>query len=259
MSACQIARAAPLPSIVVGREAVPVALDQEALDLAVLVRAGPHDDDVGDRPVADPALGAVEHPVVAVAPRARLQRDRVRAVLGLGQREGADLLEPRHGGQPALLLLLRPEHVDRLHRQPRLHAEERAEAAVAAVQLHVDQAARERAHARAAVPGDVLAEEPELGDPAHQRPRQLGRLPVLVDRGQHLLVDEAPHLDEVPPLLVGELLADHEVVGGERLAEVLVGDRRGGHALLLSSRGRSCPAPWRRPCACGCPAWREPA
>ena len=161
--------------------------------------------------------------------------------------------------QPALLLLLRAEHVDRLHRQPRLDAEERAEAAVAAVQLHVDQAARERAHARAAVPVDVLAVEPELGEPAHQRPRQLGRLPVVVDRGQHLLVDEAPHLDEVPPLLVGELLADQEVVGGERLAEVLVGNRRGGHALLLSSRGRSCPAPWRRPCACGCRAWPERA
>ena len=39
----------------------------------------------------------------------RLERDGVRAVLGLGQREGADLVEPRHRRQPALLLLLGPE------------------------------------------------------------------------------------------------------------------------------------------------------
>ena len=71
-----------------------------------------------------------------------------------------------------------PSMRDRLHRQPGLHAEERAEAAVAAVQLHVDEPAGERAHARAAVALDVLADEPQLGEPAHQRPRQLGALPV---------------------------------------------------------------------------------
>ena len=83
----------------------------------------------------------------------------------------------RHRRQPALLLLLGAEQRDRLHRQPGLHAEERAEAAVAAVQLHVDEAAGERAHARAAVALDVLAVEAELGEPAHQRPRQLGAPP----------------------------------------------------------------------------------
>jgi hypothetical protein len=65
-------------------------LDEEALDLAVLVRARPHDDDVGDRAVADPALCAVEDPAVAVAPRGGLERDGVRSVVGLGERERAD-------------------------------------------------------------------------------------------------------------------------------------------------------------------------
>ena len=138
-------------------------------------------------------------------------------------------------GSQRSLLLLGAEQVDRLHRQPGLDAEERAEAAVAAVQLHVDEAAGERAHAGAAVAGDVLAVEAEVGEPAHQRPRQLGALPVLVDRGQHLVVDEPPRAHEVIPLLVGELLAHEEVVGGQRVAEMLVGRR----------------SPWDHPFRCG--------
>jgi predicted Zn-dependent protease with MMP-like domain len=42
------------------------------------------------------------------------------AVTRLGQRERADLLQPGHWSQPALLLLLRPALRDRLHRQPGL-------------------------------------------------------------------------------------------------------------------------------------------
>ena len=118
-----------------GLEAGRVLLHEETLDLAVLVGARPHDDDIGDRAVADPPLRAVEHPCVAVAARAGLQRDGVRPVLGLGQRERPDRFQPRHGGQPARLLLLGAEEVDRLHRQSGLDAEKCAEAAVAAVQF----------------------------------------------------------------------------------------------------------------------------
>ncbi len=132
-------------------EARHVLLDEEALDLAVVLRARPHDHDVGDRSVADPALGAVEHPVVAVAARARLQCDGVRSVGGLSERERPDRLETRHRRQPARLLLLGAEQRDGLHRESGLHAEERAEAAVATMQLHVDETAGERAHPRAAV------------------------------------------------------------------------------------------------------------
>ena len=145
-------------------------------------------------------------------------------------------------GQPALALLLGAEQVDRSHRQAGLHAEERAEAAVAAVDLHVDEAPGERAHPRAAVALDAVADQAELAEAAEQRPRRLGALPVVVDHRKHLLVDEAPRAQEVVPLLVGELLADEEVVGRQRGAEVLV-----GHASWpwLSSRGRRCRAPCR--------------
>ena len=163
-------------------------------------------------------------------------------MVGLGQRERAGLLDAGHARKPALALLVGAEQVDRAHRQAGLHAEERAEAAVAAVDLHVHEAPGERAHPRAAVALDVVADQAELAEAPEQRPGRLRALPVLVDRRQHLLVDEAPRAQEVIPLLVGELLADEEVVGRQRLAEVLVGD---GRAPCVSSRGRRCRAPCR--------------
>ena len=211
-----------------------VRRDQEALHVAVVVRARPDDHDVRDRGVPDPALGAVDHVVVAVAACPGVERHRVRAVLGFGQREGADRLQARHRRQPALPLLLGAKHRDRLHREPRLHSQERPEAPVAPVQLHVDQARGQRGHARAAVAVDVLPDDAELGEPFDQRPGQLGALPVVVDGWQDLRVDEPPRGDEVLPLLVAELLADQQVVGGERLTEVCI-RHGGGHGVPPSS------------------------
>src|SRR6185369_3817197 len=103
-------------------------------------------------------------------------------------------------------------------------------------------AAGERAHAGAAVALDVVADQPQLGEPPHQGPGQLGPLPVLVDRREHLVVDEAPRGDELRRLLVAELLAHEEVVGGERLPEVLVRKRLRGHGADASrSFGRGRP------------------
>ena len=103
---------------------------------------------------------------------------------------------------------------------------------------------RERAHARAAVALDVVADEPELAEAPEQRPGRLRALPVLVDLGQDLLVDELARAEEVLPLLVAELLAHEEVVRGQRLAEMLVGHRRHG---AISSRRRRSRAPCRAP------------
>jgi hypothetical protein len=219
-----------------------VAVDEEAFDLPVGLVARPDHGDVGDRAVADPALGAIDDPPVTVAPGGGLQRNRVRAVVRLGQRERADLLQPGHPRQPALLLLVGPEHVDRLHGQAGLDAKERAEAPVAAVDLHVDESAGQRTHRRAPVALDVLAHDLQLSHPVHERPRQLGFLPVGVDGGQHLVVDEAARRQKALPLLVGERLAHEEVVGGERVAEVLVRHCRGGHAHPSSSGSASASA-----------------
>ena len=119
----------------------------------------------------------VDHPAVAVAAGGGLQRDGVRAVPRLGQRERPELVHPGHRRQPPLLLLLGAEHRDRPHRQPGLHAEEGAEAAVTPVQLHVDQAGGERAHRWAAVALDAVADDAQLAHLLDQRPRELGASP----------------------------------------------------------------------------------
>ncbi len=194
-------------------------LDQEAPDPAVLVPR-PNHHHVGEAAVADPPLGSVQHVAVAVLPSARRQRDRIGAVIGLGQGERAELFQPRHPRQPPLLLLLGAEQRDRLHRQPGLDPEERAEAAVAAVELHVQEPGRGRVEAGAAVAVDVVADDPELAEAADQRPGHLGTLPVAADHRQHLIVYEHAHPAQQFELLIGELLAHQEVVGGQRMSEV---------------------------------------
>jgi hypothetical protein len=190
-------------------EARRVPLDQEAADLALLV-ARPHDHDVGDRGVADPALLAAEHVAVAVAPRLGLEQHGVGAVVGLGQRERADRRQVGHRRQPALLLLLGAEHLDRLHRQVRVNAEERAHAAVGARPLHAHEARGHGRHARAAVALDRAAGQAELGDLRHQHERELRALPVVVDDREHLGVAERAQRLADPALLGGEQLV-HEV------------------------------------------------
>src|SRR5262249_29091723 len=68
------------------------ALDQKALDLAILHVPGPYHHDIGDAAVADPPLGAVDHVLIPLAARRRLERNRVGPVVGLGQRERAQAL-----------------------------------------------------------------------------------------------------------------------------------------------------------------------
>src|SRR5260370_20670768 len=81
-----------------------------------LVHLGPHYRQVGDRAVGDPALGPIEHPAVAVAPRTRLHPPRVRAMVGLGQPEASDKLSLSHLGGVPLLLRLRACRTNRVHR-----------------------------------------------------------------------------------------------------------------------------------------------
>jgi hypothetical protein len=142
-------------------------------------------------------------------------------VVWFGQREGPQLVHPGQVRQPARLLFLRAAHRDGLHGQARVHAEEHAETAVAAVQLHGDQPARHRAHPGAPVSLDVLADDAELGQPFDQRPADLGPFPVRADDRHHLLVDEPPDGDEVRPLLVSELLADGKEVRPQGLSQML--------------------------------------
>ena len=81
-------------------EAGGVAVDDErghALVARAGVGLGEDDDEVGDGAVRDPELGAVQHPVVAVALRGELAGGGVGADVGLGEGEGADLAARRRG------------------------------------------------------------------------------------------------------------------------------------------------------------------
>ncbi|MNS92521.1 hypothetical protein D3C72_1266630 [compost metagenome] len=92
-----------------GRQARP-ALDQERRHALAALRAvfgaGDDGEHIGHRRVGDEALGAVEHVVLALAARGGLHVARLRARLGLRQRQAAGELARRHARQPALLLRL---------------------------------------------------------------------------------------------------------------------------------------------------------
>ena len=93
---------AELVFLLAGDQAGRAALDDEGRDpLGALgpVGHGHHDQDVGRGAVRDEALRAVEHPVVAVAPRGRAHGGRVAARSGLGQAPGGQLGARRERGQ----------------------------------------------------------------------------------------------------------------------------------------------------------------
>ena len=138
----------------------------------------------------------------------RLEVHGVGAVVGLGQRERADRVQVGHRRQPALLLLVGAEHRDRLHGEVRVHAVERAHAAVRARPLHAHEARGGRAHARAAVAVDRPARHLQRRDLRDQRERELRPLPVAVDHGRDLLLAERAQPVPDAALVVGELLVE---------------------------------------------------
>src|SRR3569833_1103808 len=189
------------------REPTCAALHEEAAD--PVVRTRPDDRDVGHRAVRDPHLGAVQHPVRALALGVRTHVRRVRAVGGLGQAEAAERLAGGHPRQPFLLLLLRAVLVDRRHRERTLYGHEAAQPRVGRLQLTAGDAVRDRAGAGAAVPRQVHAQE-----------AQFAQLGCQLARGERARLEPVGHvrldpLGGVPagrvadqPLLVGELVVD---------------------------------------------------
>ena len=188
-----------------GLESGPVGLDDEAANQVVLVlHLRPDDGDVGDRAGGDPHLLAVQHVAVAVLARAGAHRAGIRAGIRLGQPEAAENLALRHLRQILLLLLLAAEGVDGIHAQRRLHADERAHAAVAALQFLRHQAVLHRRHARAAVALEAGAVEAQL---AHGLDQLLGEAAVavaLLDDGNEVVFDELARIVADQPLVVAE-------------------------------------------------------
>ena len=181
-------------------EAGGAAVDEEAGDPLLRSRArlllpgrDEGDDEVREVRVADEVLGAVDDEVAAVAPGMGLHPADVGARVGLGHREGVDLVAAHAGEEVALALLSAscaedvgrppPEHGERHRRPPELALEE-GEGQV------VEPPAPELRR-------DVGGVETEGADLVLDLPPELARdfagALDLVLEGIELVLDEAPH------------------------------------------------------------------
>ncbi len=144
--------------------------DEEAADRAVLVGAlvvdaGPDESDAAGRAVADPFLRAADDPRVAVAAGDGLEGDGVRAVVGLGQREGSEDRPVGESREPPLLLFRGAEQARVRRAESALHGEDRAQRTVAAGDLHVDEPGGQRRQARERRVLDAVDDEVHLAHP----------------------------------------------------------------------------------------------
>jgi hypothetical protein len=168
--------------------------------------------------------------VLPVLARGREHSARVAAEVGLGQAEAADRLAGRELGEPVFLLLLAPERVDRVHHQAALHRHERAQAAVAALELLVDQARSDIVQSRASVlVRQRGAEHAQLGQLRHDLHRERAGLEVRHHARDVALADPRAHGVAHHALVFGELLVELQEI---ELAE----------SFHRGSKGRGTPA-----------------
>src|ERR1700687_6056414 len=113
------------------------------------------------------------------------------AEVRFGQAEAADRLAGRETRDPAVLLLLRAEGMDRVHDQAALHRREAAQPRVTALELLRDQAVGDAAQAGQAIVGDAGAEQVEGAHLGHQLERGASLTVALLDDRLDLVVDES--------------------------------------------------------------------
>ena len=162
----------------------------EALHLVVGGVARPDHDDVGEDGVADPALRAVQHPLVAAAAcavvdgasrgRGLESLRRVGAVAGLGEAEGADDLAAAHALHPLLALLGGAADADGVHGQTAVHADEGGRRRIDPRDLEGDPGAIDGAVLELAGLGPGGPEQAELGEAGDEVARALRLLPEVV-------------------------------------------------------------------------------
>ena len=190
------------------------------------------EDEVRARAVGDERLRAADHVFVSVADRLGSDSGDVRAGLGLGDPEAADLLalDPRH--EVALLLLLGAEQVDRGQDHVGLDREAHVGAARARVAhaLGADQRVVVVAALAAVLLREAEAEVAELAGATHRLVGPGRLLPLVAVRPELLLHPGLHRLAQVL-VLVGEekVLAARLVLG--------LDDGRCGH-LFAPCRGR---------------------
>src|SRR5690606_17762592 len=155
------------------REARRALLDEEGADAPrVLSRAGPDDGDVREAAVRDPALRPREHEAAIRLARARAHGAGLAARVGRRETEAADGLSAPQRREPALLLRLGADAGDGGHDEVALHRDERAHAALDALELLHDEPVADGGHPGAAVALEAGAEQAEGGELGHELPRE---------------------------------------------------------------------------------------
>ena len=198
------------------RESLRAFFREEAADASVL-GLRPDEEEIGDRRVADPGLGAREAVAARDFLRARLHARRIGAVVGLGQAEAADQLSFRELRQVLLLLSLGAELVDRRHDERALHAHRRAVAGIHALELARDQPVAHVVDAGAAVFGRKRGpQEPERAHLAQDRGIRLLVAESLQDARLQFLLREGARRIAHHALGLGELrLEQQRILPGE--------------------------------------------
>ena len=102
----------------------------------------------------------------------------------LGQREATEPFAARHWGQPVFLLFIRPEEIDRHHRQRPLDGSESPQPAIAALQFLHHQSGRDISKSRTSVAFDRRPENPELRQLRHELERKSPAAIMLRDHGE---------------------------------------------------------------------------
>ena len=215
---CHRSAQRPLAVNVLGAEARPVGFDEEAANLVVFVfDFGPDDGDVGDGAGGDPHLLAVEDVFLARLSGAGAHAAGIGSEVRLGEAEAADLVALLHDRQPGLFLLVAAEGVNGIHRQRRLHADERTNAAVAALQFLHDQSVFDVRHPGAAIAFEAGAIEAQVGHGFDQFLGEAAGAVALLDDGDEVVFDELAGGVADQALVVGEQGVEFEEIDAPEL------------------------------------------
>jgi hypothetical protein len=133
-------------------------------------------------------------------------------MIRFGEAEAADRVAGRHPGQPFLLLRLGAVPPDRVHGERTLHGDQAAQPRVGRLHFPAGDAVRDRAHAGAAVAGQVHAEQAELAEFGHQFAGERASLEPVRDVRHDTVSRVAAHRVADQALIGRQLVVDPEQV-----------------------------------------------
>ena len=201
-------------------ESLHALLDQKPAD--ALIGSGPDDRQLGDVPVGDPPLAAVDDPVVSISPGPRRHPSGVRPKLRLGEPKAANDFARGHLGQPRLLLFFRAVSMDRKHTKRPLDGDKAAQPAVTALEFLACQAIHDVAHAGGAIAVQVHTKETQPSKRRNDLHGEGGSFVVFGHDRKEALVDKPSYRRSNQPLLFGEEIVDAQEVNYFRQGELIL-------------------------------------